>query len=170
MAETISGRIERKYMAHFIDTAFSEAGGTPAWYRLGADLESFSVEMNPETEVSRNILGQNSFRHSGYEPQAEAEPFYAAVGDALFEKLQNIVDNRVSGDGCKTSLLEVHLWDEGTGGTFVAWRQPCYVVPDSYGGDTSGYQIPFTVHMTGERVKGTFLPDGKGSGTFTADA
>ena len=34
-----------------------------------------------------------------------------------------------------------------------------------FGGDTTGYQIPFTIHYTGEKVKGTFNVSTK---TFTA--
>ena len=34
-----------------------------------------------------------------------------------------------------------------------------------FGGDTTGYQIPFTIHYTGEKVKGTFNVSTR---TFTA--
>lgn len=161
----ITGKIERKYMAHFLDTAFQTGTGTPSWYRIGEDLEEYNVELNPDTELVKNILGNTRFDHNGYEPSADADPFYARVGDDLFGKLQEIVDNRYTGDQCKTSALEVHLWDEGeTTGTFTAYRQPCYVVPTSYGGDTSGYQIPFTVNYVGDRTKGTYNAS---NGTFT---
>ena len=129
--------MERKMMAHFIDTSFG--GATPSWYRLGEDLEEFNVEMNPDIEQKKNILGNNNFIHNGYETSADAEPFYARVGDALFAKLQAAVDARAQYDGTRTASLEVHLWEEGaTSGTFVAYKQDCYVVPTSYGGDTSG--------------------------------
>ena len=168
----VTGKIERKYMAHFLDTEFITGDtGTPAWYRIGEDLEEYNVELNPDTELVKNILGSTRFDHKGYEPSADADPFYARVGDSLFEKLQEIVDERHTGDQCKTSALEVHLWEEGTSsGTYVAYRQPCYVVPSSYGGDTSGYQIPFTVNYVGDRKKGIFTPDGDGSGTFVANS
>ena len=170
----ITGKIERKYMAHFLDTAFvasATSTATPSWYRIGEDLEEYSVELNPDTELVKNILGTTRFDHNGYEPSADADPFYARVGDALFEKLQTIVDNRHSGDQCKTSALEVHLWEDGTAtNSYVAYRQFCYCVPTSYGGDTSGYQIPFTVNYVGDRIKGEFVPDTlSGSGTFTPD-
>ena len=162
-------KIERKYMAHYLDTAnlATTTATTASWYRIGEDLEEYNVEMNPDTELVKNILGSNRFDHKGYEPSADADPFYARVGDNLFTKLQDIVDNRHSGDQCKTSALEVHLWEDGlTSGTYVAYRQPCYCVPTSYGGDTSGYQIPFTVNYVGDRTKGeyntttqTFTPD-----------
>ena len=168
MAEIV-GKIERKYMAHFIDTAFISSvtsTATPSWYRIGEDLEEYNVELNPDTEVVKNILGNTKFNHNGYEPTADADPFYARVGDALFNKLQDIVDNRHQGDQCKTSALEVHLWDETeTTGVFTAYRQFCYCVPSSYGGDTSGYQIPFTVNYVGDRIPGTF---NSSTSTFTA--
>ena len=155
----ITGKIERKYMAHFLDTA--NLGTTTAtsasYYRIGEDLEEYNVEMNPDTELVKNILGNTRFDHKGYEPSADADPFYARSGDELFTKLQAIVDNRYTGDHCKTTAVEVHLWDAtGSSGTYVAYQQPCYVVPTSYGGDTSGYQIPFSVNYVGDRVMGTF--------------
>ena len=161
-------KIERKYMAHYLDTAnlCTTTATTASYYRIGEDLEEYNVELNPDTELVKNILGNTRFDHKGYEPSGTADPFYARSGDALFEKLQKIVDERYTGDQCKTTALEVHLWDEGsTSGTYVAYQQPCYVVPSSYGGDTSGYQIPFDVNYVGDRVKGTFAT---ATGEFTA--
>lgn len=168
----ITGKIARKYMAHFLDSSFG--GETASWYRIGKDLEEFNVELNPDTEVRKNILGENSFIHNGYEVSADAEPFYAEIGDALFAKLQTIIDTQADDDTCKTYALEVHLWEEASGaggtGSYVAYRQECYVVPTSYGGDTSGYQIPFTVNYTGPRVKGKFTPaSGTTPASWTAD-
>ncbi len=163
MASEVTGKIARKYMAHFLDASFG--GSTAEWYRLGEDLEEYSVDMNPDTEVKKNILGNTTFNHNGYEPSADSDPFYARVGDKLFEKLQNIVDTQANDDTCKTSALEVHLWDGDAENGYVAYKQDCYVVPTSYGGDTSGYQIPFQVNYVGEKIKGLYKPDTK---TFTA--
>ena len=165
----LTGKIERKYMAHYIDTTFG--GTTPSWYRIGEDLEEYNVDLNPDTALVKNILGSTRFDHNGFEPSADASPFYARVGDALFEKLQEVVDNRSTGDQSKADTIEVHLWDEtATSGTYVAWKQPAYVVPTSYGGDTSGYQIPFSVNYVGQRVKGKFTPNSvTGGGEFVAD-
>ena len=152
---SVTGKIERKYMAHFLDKTFQ--GTTPSWYRIGKDLEEFNVEMNPDTEKKKNILGNNSLVHKGYEMSGSADPFYAEVGDDLFERLQQIVDEQSNGDQLKTYSLEVHLWDAGTtSGTFKAFRQECYVIPKSYGGDTSGYQIPFDVTYVGDKKSGYF--------------
>ena len=161
-------KMQRKFFQNFIDTTMN--GTTPSFYRLGKDLEEFNIEMNPDTETSKNILGESTFNHNGYEINASAEPFYARTGDALFEALQNIIDTGAQYEGCATTMIEVHLWDAGTtSGTYQAFSQPCFLVPTSYGGDTSGYQIPFTVNYVGEKKSGYFTPDGSGSGTFAPD-
>ena len=84
-------KIERKYMAHYID---SSMGGTASYTRLGKDLEELNIEMNPDVEIFKNILGEQSVKHNGYEVSATAEPFYADESDDMFEPLQEIVDDR----------------------------------------------------------------------------
>lgn len=159
-------RMQRKLMAHFLDT--SMRGTTASWFRLGEDFEEYNVEMNPDTEQRKNILGNNTFIHNGYQISADGTPFYARTGDALFEQLQSIVDTQAQYDGCQSYALEVHMWEAGTtSGTFKAYRQGCYIVPSSYGGDTSGYQIPFTVSYVGDKVSGYY---NSSDGSFAADA
>lgn len=161
----VTGKIDRKYMAHFLDAGSLCGGLTPKYERLGKDLEEYNIELNPDTETSKNILGETTFKHNGYEASSEADPFYAETDSDLFKALQKIVDERLKDDNLKTKAVEVHLWTEETSGAYEAYQQECYVVPTSYGGDTSGYQIPFTVNYVGERVKGTFNPTTK---AFTA--
>ena len=160
-------KMQRKYFQNCVDTTMN--GTTPSYSRLGKDLEEFNIEMNPDTETGKNILGETTFTHNGYEISASAEPFYAREGDALFAALQSIIDTGAQYDGCATTICEVHLWEEGsTSGTYKAYQQPCYLVPQSYGGDTRGSQIPFDVNYVGEKKAGWFTPDGNGGGTFAA--
>ncbi len=156
MPNSITGKIDRKYMGHLIDAGLLCHGSASDWERLGKDLEEYNVELNPDTESKKNILGESSFVHNGYEETSEASPYYADTESKLFPKLQKIVDHRYKDDNCKTNALEVHLWEGDEESGYVAWQQTCYVVPTSYGGDTSGYQIPFTVNYVGERTKGVF--------------
>lgn len=153
-------KIARKYMAHMLDETFGETS-TPSWVRLGKDLEEYNIELNPDTENKKNIIGEETFVHNGYEVSASADPFYAYVGDPLFERLQRICDERITDSRCYTDSLEVHLWDGDASGGFTAYKQQVAVVPTSYGGDTSGYQIPFDVNYMGERVKGKYVPSTK---------
>lgn len=150
--------LERKLLAHFIDSAFAQGSATPEYVRLGKDLEEYSIALNPQVEQKANILGENSTKISGYQPQGEVDPYYAEQGDALFDKLQNIIDTRATGDNLKTSVVDVHLWDETSSGSgvYTAFKEDAIVVPSSQGGDTSGVQIPFSVYYSGNRVAGFF--------------
>lgn len=146
------GKIERKYLAHFIDASFN--GATTNYIRLGKDLEEYQEELNPDVEVKVNILGDQSVLHNGYEVQSEVDPYYAEEGDPLWEKLAAIVNNRSTGTACMTTRVDLLLNASGT--VEWAYREDVYIVPNSLGGDTSGVQIPFTVYNTGNRVSGTF--------------
>lgn len=157
------GKIERKYLAHFIDASFG--GETLNYVRLGKDLEEYNEELNPDVEVQKNILGEQNVVHNGYEVQSEVEPFYAYEGDPLFTQLCKVANDRLTGDDCMTTKVDVLL--SATGTVVWAYREDCYVVPTQVGGDTSGVQVPFTVYNAGNRVKGTFDMTQK---TFTPTA
>lgn len=151
-----SGKIKRKFMAHFIDSALPGTSATE-YVRLGKDLEEFNVEMNANVDTKNNICGDTSVNLDSYQPQASADPYYAEIGDPLFTRLQKIVDERQTLDDLKSSVVEVHLWEtSGADGSYVAYREEVIIEVSSYGGDTTGYQIPFNLHHTGKRVKGTF--------------
>lgn len=159
-------KIERKYLAHFINAA---ENGAPADYqRLGHDLQEFTPEMAASVDVKKNILGQTSVLISGYEKTAAVQPYYAEAGTALFEKLQSIIDGNLILDDLKTDVVEVKLWEEADSEKgYPCVKETVYLEVTGYGGDTTGYQIPFTIHYTGEKVSGFFKPETR---TFTAAA
>lgn len=147
--------IERKYLAHYIDSSFGES----QYYRLGNDLEEYALELNPDVESKQNILGENSVVVNGYEASSSVEPYYCDRNDPLSDKLIAIAMERLAGDDCKTTVVDVLLEPGADGGAPTAvwaYREDCVVVPESIGGDTSGVQIPFTIHRAGNRVKGSF--------------
>lgn len=152
--------VERKYLAHFIDAAFDVTYADTNYVRLGKYLEEFSLEMNPDVATTKNILGEQNVTHSGYESSSNAGSHYYDYDDDLSEKLMDIAMERNTGDTCKTSVVDVLLKPSTTAGAaptvLWAWREDAMIVPDSVGGDTTGIQIPFTVHRAGNRVKGTF--------------
>lgn len=156
-------KIERKYLAHYLDSAFSAT--SPSYVRLGKDLEEYNEELNPDVEVNKNILGEQNVQHNGYEVQSEVDPFYAYEGDPLFTQLAKIANERLTGDDCLTTKIDVLMNTDGE--VVWAYREDCYVVPSNVGGDTSGVQIPFTVYNAGNRVKGTWDAKTK---KFTPDA
>ena len=149
-------KIERKYMAHYLNATFAADDGTASYVRLGKDLEEYSPELSANVEKKTNILGNETVSIDSYQKQGEVSPYYAEKGD-----------NDLVLDDLKTDIVEVKLWDAQSSGAFPAVREECYIEVSSYGGDTTGYQIPFNVHYTGVKTKGTFNPTTK---AFTAEA
>lgn len=162
-----AGKIKRELMAHFVNASAPGASGA-SYEWLGDDLEEYNVEMNANVETKNNIKGKTSVTLDSYQPQASVEPYCAVKGAAFFDRLQTIVDERLTLDDLKTDVVEAHLWDPVTGSddTYVAYRESAIIEVSSYGGDTTGYQIPFNLHYLGDRVKGKF---NIGTLTFTAD-
>ena len=158
-------KIERKYMAHYLNATFAADDGTASYVRLGKDLEEYSPELSANVEKKTNILGNETVSIDSYQKQGEVSPYYAEAGDPLFEKLQEIIDGDLVLDDLKTDIVEVKLWGETADTTYPAVREECYIEVTSYGGDTTGYQIPFNVHYTGVKTTGTFNVSTK---TFTA--
>ncbi len=156
-------KYERKYLAHFIDTTF---GGTSASYdRLGKDLDDYSIELNPEVETKKNILGEQSVNVKGYEPQASVGTYYAVKGDGLWEKLNAIVNNRATGSQLETTVIDALIEPTSSSPLNVAsaYKEDVVIVPQSIGG-SDGIQIPFDIYYKGNRtaVTGTIA-----SGKFT---
>ena len=148
-------KIERKFLAHFINAA--AVGAESADYeRLGKDLEEYSPELSAQVDTKKNILGQTAILISGYEKTGAVEPYYAEEGSALFARLQAIIDGNLVLDQLKSDVVEVKLWEQGDDGAYPAGKEEGYIEITSYGGDTTGYQIPFTLHYTGNKTVGKF--------------
>lgn len=152
--------VERKYLAHYLDAAFDTTYAACNYVRLGKDLEEYTVDLNPDVETKKNILGENSVAVNGYEASSSVDPYYYEYDETLSEKIMDIAMNRTTGDGCKTSTIDVLLkagaTEDAEPDVVWAYRENCYVVPQSVGGDTSGIQVPFEIHRAGNRTKGTF--------------
>lgn len=152
--------LERKYLAHFIDAAFDLTGEATNYVRLGDHLEDLSVNMNPTVETTRNILGETAATLNGYDMSASVTPFYISHDEALSEKLMEIVDNELTGDAVKTTVVDVWMKPGETADSapvvVKAVRREVIVAVQSYGGNTSGVQIPFNLSGGTNRVKGDF--------------
>ena len=154
-------KLNREAMAHYLDTGWHSkyystgtTAVTPAWEIIGEDIEEMSVELNPDTEQFKNILGKTKTRDDGYEPSMDADPFYADPDSALYPKVRDIALGRLKGDACKTLMLEV-IVEDTEAATHTAYLQEVMVKPQSYGGDTAGLNFPFNVLEDGARYKGT---------------
>lgn len=159
------GKLKRSCLAHYLDSSFG-SGTAPEWFLIGKDIEDMSVELNPDMEQVKNILDETSVNDNGYEPSMDADPYYANPDDAIYEKISDIAMNRLTGDDCKTTILEV-LIDNTSETSHKAWTEDVIVKPQSYGGAQGGVNIPYQVMFNGNRKEGTVSITDK-KPTFTA--
>lgn len=166
------GKLNREALAHYLDTAWNKkvADASKAVFEiLGDDIEEMSVEMNPDTSQTKNILGQTKTTDNGFTPSMSADPWYANTDSKLYDHMRDIVMEHISGDGRKTLMLEV-IVEDTEADTHTAYVREVKVTPTSYGGGTEGVNIPFTVDFDGAFVKGTVTAESvkAGAPVFTA--
>ena len=135
---------------------FASFDGTN-WEVLGKDNDDLSKELNPDTETSKNVLGESTFNHSGYEPEVEVDPYYADPSSVLYEKLIAAAMQEKYGDSdIKGYFVEVifsTVAQDGSTMSGTGYKREAYIVPQSTGGDTAGLGIPFTVNPVGAQAK-----------------
>ena len=168
------GKLNREALAHYLDTVWNKkvADASKAVFEiLGEDIEEMSVEMNPETEQRKNILGQTKTIDSGFTPTMSADPWYANTESKLYPHMKDIVFEQLNGDERKTLMLEV-IVEDTEAETHLAYVREVKVTPTSYGGGTEGFNIPFTVDFDGAYAKGTVTAESvkAGAPVFTADS
>lgn len=165
-------KLNREALAHYLDTAWNKKvtdADKAAWEILGDDIEDMSVEMNPDTSQTKNILGQTKTTDNGFTPSMSADPWYANTDSKLYTHMRDIAFEQLKGDARKTLMLEVLVEDtEATEHT--AYVREVKATPTSYGGGTEGVNIPFTVDFDGAFVKGTVTAESvkAGAPVFTA--
>lgn len=144
------------------------------WTCLGKDTDDLSMELNPDTEQVKNVQGETTFVNNGYSPSLSNDSYIARREDAIYERLQEIVDTLATDDArTSATLLVATLTEEVKESkcktlTGKGFEVPVKVVVNSDGGGTSGYAIPFTVSEDGGRTQGTVSVSNKVP-TFTPE-
>ena len=150
-------KLNREALAHYLDTAWNKtvADASKAVFEIiGDDIEDMSVELNSDTEQTKNILGQTKTMDNGFSPTMSADPFYADPDKLLYTKLRDIAMKRLKGADCQTLMLEV-IVEDTEAETHAAYVREVIVKPTSYGGGTEGFNIPFEVSENGAWAEGT---------------
>lgn len=131
------------------------------WTLLGKDTDNLSMSLNPDVSTDKNVLGETTVNHSGFTPELDLDSYKARTEDAIYENVLDIAMNRkMDEESTAAYLLEAVLDDEvknsdSTTLSGKAWIENVIVVPQTYGGDVAGFDIPFNVHMNGGREEGT---------------
>ena len=127
------------------------------WEAIGKDNDELTKELNPDTESFKNVLGESGLIHSGYEPEVDVDPYYMDPNRAMYEHmLECALEEKYGEEDLVGEFAEAFFTSaDATAGTMTGY---CYVrdawyVPQSTGGDTSGYSIPYNIKPVGPMVK-----------------
>ncbi len=130
---------------------------TQVWEAIGKDNDDLSKELNPDTESSKNVLGESTFRHSGYEPEIDVDPYYMDPDRAMYAHMLEVAleekygEEDLLGEFAEAFFTTVNAETHTMSG--YCYVRDAWFVPQSTGGDTSGYAIPYTITPVGPMVK-----------------
>lgn len=134
-----------------------------AWEALGKDNDDLSKELNPDTETSKNVLGETTFTHSGYEPEIGVDPYYIDPSRKMYKHLADIATQEKYSDADTLGYFAEAEFTTANPITKVmtgyAYVRRAHFVPQSVGGDTAGYRIPVTITPVGTMTKKKIVYD-----------
>lgn len=131
------------------------------WTLLGKDTDTLEYPLNPDVETKKNVIGESTVDHKGFNPELAVDTYYARTEDSIYENIKDIAMNRKSDEASTSAyLLEAILTDKVVNSdtktlTGEAWMENVIVIPQNTGGDLAGFGLPFNVNPNGGRVEGT---------------
>ena len=136
-----------------ITVDFIAANG--GWEALGKDTDDLSKDLNPDTENTKNVLGEATFEHKGYQSTIGLDTYYMDPGRLMYEHLLDVAMREAYAESDLLGYYAEAYFTETSGNTMTGY---CYVrrawiVPQSVGGNTAGFSIPFTVNPQGSPEK-----------------
>lgn len=138
-----------------IDVNYTKASG--GWEAIGKDNDDLSKELNPDTETSKNVLGESTFMHSGYEPSVSVDPYYIDPSRKMYKRiLKNALEERFGENELKGYFAEAFFTlanKEKRTMSGYAYVREAWFVPQSTGGDTTAFGIPVEIHPVGPVTK-----------------
>lgn len=133
---------------------------------LGKDSDDLSIDLNPDVETKKNVLGETTTDNNGYTPSMSHD-YIARTEDAIYEHIQYIADNLAVDDEHTSATmivatLDIEVKDTGEKtATGKGYKVPVTVTVDNDGGSTAGYSLPFTINENGARVQGAVTVENK---------
>lgn len=126
---------------------------------LGVRTEDSSIEFNPDTQTSTDILGITYTDVNKTEPQQDFDPYYLIGGSALGAYLADAaLNNDIDAYNNVFDVYIIAAFIDNTSGSTHAYKtvkhQNCTILPTSLGGDAY-VSMPIEVHLSNNIVRGT---------------
>lgn len=153
MSITGEGKIQRKLVMHFVNVGTIEK---PEWERYGRGIEELNREMNNNVSSSVDITGETDVEVTLGPQTSSVSPYKARKESKLFKKLYDIYTDDKELDDVNMEFLEVSVFDEISEGVYGAIKQMGAVDLKSFGGPSTGIEMPFDINYKGAKEKGNF--------------
>lgn len=130
---------------------------TGGWEALGKDVDDLSKDLNPDTENSKNVLGETTFEHKGYQSSVALDTYYMAPERLMYAHLLEVAQKELYAEsdigGFFAEAYFTSVDEANNQMTGYCYVRRANIVPQSVGGNTAGFSIPFTVFPTGGMEK-----------------
>lgn len=126
---------------------------------LGIRTEDSSIEFNPDTATSTDILGNSYTDVNKLEPQQTFDPFYRIGGSALSDYLaEAALSNKLDDMQGVFTIYVIEAYMNDSAATPTQYRcykeTECTILPTSMGGDNY-VSMPIEVHFSNKVTVGT---------------
>lgn len=143
------------------------------WEALGKDVDTLTKELNADTENKKNVLGETTYEHRGYQSSIDMDTYYMDPSRLMYDHLLDVALTEKYGEADLLGYFAEAYFtsvDENAGTmSGYCYVRRAWIVPQSVGGDTAGFSIPFTVNPQGPMEKKSIVYDMK-TNTATVSA
>nr|DAU37948.1 MAG TPA: hypothetical protein [Caudoviricetes sp.] len=149
-------KAERKLLVTAVNVgdSITSSAGTPKWEIIGVGVEDSSIEYNPDTSTTTDILGITETDVNKLEVSQSLEPMTVRGGSELALKLYNIIKYNKLSELAMFEVMQIHAY-VGTEGAYEAEvHKGCTITPQSLGGDAY-IDMPIDINFSNDKVHGT---------------
>jgi hypothetical protein len=161
-------KAKRSEFAAFLNTGTT---AVPVWSRMGKGITEQTINYNP-TVTNEKYIDEDAPTPEvdSYAPTIPT-PQTAMPGDAVFDCIDKLRQDRATGAAAVKEILLVNIYDSTTAGepvvtTYTAEKQEVAIQIDDFGGEAD-LGINYTLNFRGTPAKGTVVITA-GAPVFTA--
>ncbi len=142
----------RRLLMTFVDV--SDKTDAPEWELVGSGVEDSSLELNPNTETTTDILGITETSVTKWEPNQSLDPNTVKGGSKLNYKLHSIWQNKTPELLSKFNVLIVYAYIGEKTAFEAEMQKNCTINITSIGG-SAHVDMPIEIMYSNDSVRGT---------------
>lgn len=147
-------KAERKLLVTAVNVGEKLGAGTPEWQIIGVGVEDSSIEYNPDTTTSTDILGISTTIINKLETSQTLEPMVVLGGSKLALKLYNQVKYGRLSELAMYEVMQIHAYVGAEGAYEAEVHKNCTLTPQSLGGSAT-VDMPINISYSNDKVHGT---------------